>query len=101
MRPHLIAAPTLGLVNRVLPLPGTPSAPALPRLGVPARRCWGAADQFQKIGYGERLARDLSAPLRRIEGGKHFTPEDHPDIIATEINALIATVAARQAEPKG
>ena len=75
-------------------------APALPRLDVPARICWGAADQFQKIGYGERLARDLSAPLRRIEGGKHFTPEDHPDIIAAEINALIVTVAAGGAGPK-
>lgn len=75
-------------------------APALPCLNVPARLCWGAADQFQKIGYGERLARDLSAPLRRIEGGKHFTPEDHPDIIADEINLLVATVAVGGAEPR-
>jgi len=69
-------------------------APGLPHLGVPARICWGAADQFQKIQYGERLARDLSAPLRRIEGGKHFTPEDHPAILAEEINALVTTVSA-------
>jgi pimeloyl-ACP methyl ester carboxylesterase len=60
-----------------------------PRLELPARIAWGAADPFQKIEYGERFARDLKAPLRRIEGGKHFTPEDHPDIIAEEINLLL------------
>jgi pimeloyl-ACP methyl ester carboxylesterase len=64
----------------------------LPTLGIPARIVWGADDEFQKIEYGERLARDLKAPLKRIEGGKHFTPEDHPDIIADEINTLIASV---------
>lgn len=58
-------------------------------LKVPARLAWGAADQFQKIRYGERLALDLKAPLRRIEGGKHFTPKDPPDIIAEEINLLL------------
>jgi pimeloyl-ACP methyl ester carboxylesterase len=74
-------------------------APDLPRLKVPARLAWGAADQFQKLRYGERLARDLSAPLRRIDGGKHFTPEDHPDVIAEEINLLLRDV--RAAEPAG
>lgn len=64
----------------------------LPRLGIPARIVWGAADQFQKIEYGERFARDLSAPLRRIDGGKHFTPEDHSDIVAQEIDQLAADV---------
>lgn len=67
-------------------------ADQLPHLTMPARIVWGAADEFQKIEYGERLAKDLRAPLRRIEGGKHFTPEDHPQIIAEEINALIRTV---------
>lgn len=65
-------------------------AGALPQLKVPARIAWGAADRFQKIGYGERFARDLSAPLRRIEGGHHFTPEDHPQVIAEEIRLLLA-----------
>ncbi|EAQ04549.1 probable oxidoreductase-putative hydrolase involved in aromaticring cleavage [Pseudooceanicola batsensis HTCC2597] len=63
-------------------------------LGLPARIVWGAADEFQKVEYGERLAADLGAPLRRIEGGLHFTPEDHPRILADEINALLRTVAA-------
>jgi pimeloyl-ACP methyl ester carboxylesterase len=64
-------------------------ADRLAELDVPARVVWGDADQFQKVEYGERLARDLRAPLRRIPGGKHFTPEDHPEIIAEEIEALI------------
>jgi len=63
----------------------------LASLGIPARLAWGEADGFQKIEYGERFARDLGAPLRRIPGGKHFTPEDHPDVIAEEIMALVRT----------
>ena len=62
---------------------------ALPALDLPARIVWGAADQFQKVRYGERFARDLRAPLRRIEGGKHFVPEDHPDVLAEEVRALV------------
>lgn len=69
----------------------------LPTLGVPARIAWGADDHFLKISYGERFAQDLSAPLRRIESGKHFTPEDYPEVIAEEIGALLATVQERAA----
>ena len=65
-------------------------ADRLPGLTVPARVVWGAADRFQKVRYGERFARDLGAGLRRIERGKHFTPEDHPGVVAEEINALLA-----------
>lgn len=68
-------------------------ADALPKLGIPARIVWGAADRFQKIEYGERFARELAAPLRRIERGRHFTPEDHPEIVATEINRLLGDVS--------
>lgn len=71
-------------------------ADRLSGLGVPARIVWGAADQFQKVEYGERLAGDLNAPLRRIEGGKHFTPEDHPAILAEEINLLLEEIARRE-----
>lgn len=67
-------------------------AEALPRLGVPARLVWGAADPFQPIAYGERFARDLKAPLRRIEGGRHFTPEDHADIVAEEVSLLLQDI---------
>ncbi len=69
-------------------------ADQLPTLGIQARIVWGDADEFQKIEYGERLAKELGAPLRRIKGGLHFTPEDHPQILAEEINALLQTVAA-------
>lgn len=69
-------------------------APELPRLrGIPARVVWGAADRFQKVKYGERFARDLGTDLQRIEGGKHYTPEDHPGVIADNLNALIREAA--------
>jgi pimeloyl-ACP methyl ester carboxylesterase len=64
-------------------------ADRIPDLDVPARIVWGAADQFQKIGYGYRLAYELKAPIERIEGGKHFVPEDHPDEVAAAVNALL------------
>ena len=71
-------------------------SPQLARLrGLPARVVWGAADQFQKVEYGERFARDLGVPLERIEGAKHFTPEDHPDRIAAALSALLDEVRAR------
>lgn len=64
----------------------------LSSLGVPARLVWGEADELQKVEYGRKFAHDLDAPLRLIPGGKHFTPEDHPDIIAEEIMKLVDTV---------
>jgi pimeloyl-ACP methyl ester carboxylesterase len=64
----------------------------LPRLNIPARIVWGAADQFQKVEYGELFARDLSASLHQIECGRHFTPEDHPEVVARELNRLVTDV---------
>jgi pimeloyl-ACP methyl ester carboxylesterase len=69
-------------------------ASGLPTLGVPARVVWGVADQFQPATYGERLARDLGTRPIAIRGGKHFTPEDHPDVIAATVRDLVAEVAA-------
>jgi len=68
---------------------------ALPSLGVPARIVWGVADPFQKIEYGERFARDLGTTVQRIEGGRHFTPEDHPDVVAAAVRDLVAEVRPR------
>jgi pimeloyl-ACP methyl ester carboxylesterase len=68
-------------------------ADRLPSLGLPARVVWGDADQFQKIDYGRRLARDLGTELQPIPGGKHFTPEDHPETIAAAVNELLAPLA--------
>ncbi len=65
---------------------------ALPRLQVPARVVWGVADPFQKIRYGERFARDLGTQVRRIEGGRHFVPEDAPEVLAAEIRSVLAEV---------
>lgn len=72
-------------------------ADQLPSLGLPARVVWGAADQFQKLAYGERLAADLSTPLIPILDGKHFTPEDHPEEIARAVNELLAEGRRAQA----
>ena len=67
-------------------------ADKIPELGIPARIVWGAADQFQDVGYGYRLAYELDAPLERIEEGKHFTPEDHPGPVAGAVNGLLEEV---------
>jgi pimeloyl-ACP methyl ester carboxylesterase len=72
-------------------------APLLPRLRIPARVVWGTADPFLKVHYGDRLANDLGTPLQRIEGGPHFTPEDHPGVIAGAINDVLREVGARSA----
>jgi pimeloyl-ACP methyl ester carboxylesterase len=66
-------------------------ADRLPSLGLPARVVWGEADRFQKVGYGRRLAADLGTELTPIHGGRHFTPEDHPDVLAKAINELVAS----------
>jgi pimeloyl-ACP methyl ester carboxylesterase len=95
VRPYLEHGGAAAMVRQVqdLDVADTESISGrLSDLDVPARIVWGEADQFQKVEYGERLARDLRAPLRRIPGGKHFTPEDHPDIIASEIEALLDSV---------
>jgi pimeloyl-ACP methyl ester carboxylesterase len=47
-------------------------------LQVPARVVWGVADPFQRLPYGQRFAWDLRTELWRIEGGRHFVPEDPP-----------------------
>ncbi len=64
----------------------------LPQLKVPARVVWGVEDSFQKVHYGEAFARDPGMRLERIEGGKHFTPEDHPDVVARALNDLLREV---------
>jgi pimeloyl-ACP methyl ester carboxylesterase len=67
-------------------------ADQIPNLEVPTRLVWGAADPFQKIGYGYRLAYELGGTIEPIEGGKHFVPEDHPDEVAASVNSLLEQV---------
>lgn len=64
-------------------------ADRLPDLDLPARVVWGAADPFQKLAFGERLAADLGTDVRPIPGGRHFTPEDHPDVVAEGVNDVL------------
>jgi pimeloyl-ACP methyl ester carboxylesterase len=71
-------------------------AARLPTLRVPARVVWGAADQFQKVRLGERLSQDLGAPLVRLEGARHFVPEDHPEPVAEAVTAVLATTPPHQ-----
>ena len=66
---------------------------AIPRLDVPARLVWGVADGFQPVGYGYRLAYELGGSMQRVEGARHFVPEDHPDEIATAVNGILEEVA--------
>ena len=68
-------------------------APQLPDLHVPARIVWGAADRFQEVEYGERLARDLGAPLRRLDTAKHFVPEDHAAEVARAVREVLEEAA--------
>lgn len=67
-------------------------AGALDRLRVPARVVWGLADQFQKAGYGQRLARVLGTRPWGIRGGRHFTPEDHPGVVARAVREVVDEV---------
>ena len=67
-------------------------ADRLRELRVPARVVWGAADRFQTLTYGERLAWDLRTELWPIEGGRHFVPEDHPERVATAITQVLDAV---------
>lgn len=65
----------------------------IPELDILAHIVWGAADQFQKIGYGYRLAYELGATLDRVEDGKHFTPEDFPGPVAAAVNSVVERVS--------
>jgi pimeloyl-ACP methyl ester carboxylesterase len=70
-------------------------APRIRKLrGMPAAVVWGEADRFVPVEYGERLAHDLDVPLRRIPGGMHFTPEDHPDEVASAVLDVLAEATA-------
>ena len=61
----------------------------IPEINVPVRLVWGTADKFQEIGYGYRLAYELGASVERIEGAKHFVPEDHPEEVTAAVNELL------------
>lgn len=95
-QPYVTHGAAASLMSQVTALDVTDTiavADRLPGLDLPARVIWGETDQFQKLRFGERLAADLHTDLRRIPGGKHFTPEDHPEHIAEAINELLVAGA--------
>ncbi|QRK12549.1 alpha/beta fold hydrolase [Archangium violaceum] len=81
-------------------------APELRNVKVPARVVWGTRGP-QSIAYAHRLGRDLGAPVIPLRGAHHFVPEDHPDVLAREIQALIeqverpSPVVPRMLSPEG
>jgi pimeloyl-ACP methyl ester carboxylesterase len=74
---------------------------SLPHLKVPARVVWGQRDPFQKRRYGRRLASDLGTVSQLIEGGRHFTPEDRPEEVATALNDLLREVESEAERAHG
>ena len=77
----LNVADTLSIVDR------------LPAVGLPARVVWGTDDPWLDIGYGYRLAYDPGARLDRVEGGRHFIPEDQPDRVAHAVHDVLAVIS--------
>ncbi len=69
--------------------------PHLGQVKVPARVVWGAADPFQRLRYGERLARDLDAPLTTLDGARHFVPEDRPEAVAAAVEEVAVEASSR------
>ena len=60
-------------------------------LNIPTRVIWGEEDKLSNAS-GKRLANAFSAPFIQIPGGKHFTIEDHPAVIAQAIDEVISEV---------
>jgi len=58
----------------------------LQRLRVPTWVVWGSKDPYLDRVTATRLAGDLGAPLRLVNGARHFLPEDHPDDVARAIS---------------
>lgn len=64
-------------------------------IGGVKRVVWSDADPLV-FASGERLAQELGAPLTRIPDGRHFSPEDHPEVIAHAINEVITEVKSNK-----
>lgn len=60
---------------------------------VPARVLWGEKDPLG-VASASRLAEALHAQLTIIPGGRHFTVEDHPELIAAAVCELVEAVQA-------
>jgi pimeloyl-ACP methyl ester carboxylesterase len=69
---------------------------ALQRLELPMRIVWGAEDRFVPVRYGFRFARDLDATFEYIFNGRHFTPEDYPQLVVRAINVVVVRFRERE-----
>ncbi|MDP8926280.1 MAG: hypothetical protein M3M97_05080 [Actinomycetota bacterium] len=49
----------------------------------------GGGRRFTEDGLGYRLAYELGTTLDRVEGGKHFVPEAHPERIVAAVDGLL------------
>ena len=67
---------------------------ALKQIAAPKCVIWGAKDRILPVRYGFRFARDLDATLQYIFKGGHFSPEDHPQVVADAINDMLVQVQA-------
>ncbi len=65
--------------------------PTSERAGSRARRV-GSGRQVPEAALRRTLACDLGARLTRLDGARHFVPEDHPDSLAAAINELVASL---------
>ena len=61
------------------------------QLDAPVRVIWGSDDPLG-LPSAEQVAKDLNAPLEIIPDGRHFTIEDHPDVIADAVNDVLAQI---------
>jgi 2-hydroxymuconate-semialdehyde hydrolase len=65
---------------------------AVEKLALPTLVVWGAADVFQPLESGERLARAMShGRFEVIEQAGHFLPEDAPERLAALIASFVAS----------
>ena len=64
--------------------------PALRRCTTPTRMAWGTADQLFPVRWAEWLDETLpgSRGVRLVDGGRLFWPEEMPDLVAEEAQAL-------------
>lgn len=62
---------------------------------IPAKVLWGEKDPLG-IPSAERLASALGAGLVKVPGGRHFTIEDHPSLVAGVIESVLLEAQKHQ-----
>jgi pimeloyl-ACP methyl ester carboxylesterase len=57
---------------------------------VPTLIIWGAADPYQDVRYGERLAGAMRRARLVVEEAGHFIQEDRPEEVALLVRNFVA-----------